>query len=299
MLVALMLVTLAPEPFSVPTKLPDVVLPVTAKLVRVPTLVMLPWAAVVTVPAVVAAPVNVPTNVVDVTLLNPATVVTVVPNVSAVLPNVTAALAKRAWASVPELILVALMLVTLAPEPFNVPTKLPDVVLPVTANAVNVPTDVMLGCAAVVTVPAVVAAPDTVMVYVPDRRAAGNVPMSMLEAFTDVSARPLPVTVVNAPVVPDTLPDVTLPVTAKLVSVPTDVMLACAAVVTVPAVVALVAAPLKVAVIVPAEKLPLASRATMVLTVLALVALLVRVIEPTVVLTLIPVPDVDSVVTPE
>ena len=36
-------------------------------------------------------------------------------------------------------------------------SKLPDVVLPVTVSAVSVPTDVILGCAAVVTVPAVVA----------------------------------------------------------------------------------------------------------------------------------------------
>ena len=37
------------------------------------------------------------------------------------------------------------------------PVKLPAVMLPVTATLVNVPTDVILGCAAVVTVPAVVA----------------------------------------------------------------------------------------------------------------------------------------------
>ena len=50
----------------------------------------------VTVPAVVAAPVSAPTNVVLVTLLSPATVVTVSPSVSAVDPSVTAALASRA-----------------------------------------------------------------------------------------------------------------------------------------------------------------------------------------------------------
>ena len=37
------------------------------------------------------------------------------------------------------------------------PVKLPAVMLPVTANEPNVPTEVMLPCAAVVTVPAVVA----------------------------------------------------------------------------------------------------------------------------------------------
>jgi hypothetical protein len=67
--------------------------------VRLPTLVILGCAAVVTVAAVVAlvaAPVNEPTNVVLVTLVRPATVVTVAPSVSAVDPNVTAALANRA-----------------------------------------------------------------------------------------------------------------------------------------------------------------------------------------------------------
>jgi hypothetical protein len=51
----------------------------------------------------------------------------------------------------------------------------------------------MLGCAAVVTVPAVVAAPDTVMVYVPDNLAAGNVPDAMFAAFKMVRGAPLPV----------------------------------------------------------------------------------------------------------
>jgi hypothetical protein len=158
-LVALSDVTLAPDPLSVPIKLPAVALPVTAKAVSVPTEVMLGCAAVVTVPAVVASPVSAPTNVVDVTLDSPATVVVVAPSVSAVDPKVTAALANRACASVPDEMLVALILLTLAPDPLSVPTKLPLVVLPVTTKLVNVPTEVMLGCAAVVTVPAVVADP--------------------------------------------------------------------------------------------------------------------------------------------
>jgi len=57
-------------PFAnTPTKLPEVILPVTAKLVNVPVLVILGCAAVVTVPAVVAlvaAPLNAPTKVVAV-----------------------------------------------------------------------------------------------------------------------------------------------------------------------------------------------------------------------------------------
>ena len=40
--------------------------------------------------------------------------------------------------------------------------------LPVTANEVNVPTDVIFGCAAVVTVPAVVALPDMLPTTLPE-----------------------------------------------------------------------------------------------------------------------------------
>ena len=90
------------------------------------------------------------------------------------------------------------------------------------------PTLVIFGCAAVVTVPAVVA-----LVAAPD-----NAPVN---------------------VVADTLPALMLPVTAKLVSVPVLVMLGCALVVTVPAVVALpavVAAPLNAPVNVVALTLP-------------------------------------------
>ena len=79
------------------------------------------------------------------------------PNAIDVPFTVKLALANLVWSNVPELILVALILVTLAPDPFSVPTKLPLVVLPVTAKLVKVPTEVMLDCAAVVTVPAVVA----------------------------------------------------------------------------------------------------------------------------------------------
>ena len=44
----------------------------------------------------------------------------------------------------PELILVALIDVTFAPDPLSVPTKLPLVVLAVTVSDPNVPTEVML-----------------------------------------------------------------------------------------------------------------------------------------------------------
>ena len=139
-------------------RLPPDTLPVTVKDDSVPTDVILGCAAVVTVPAVVAAPVRAPTNVVDVTLVSPATVVTVAPSVSVVDPSVTAALANLACAKVPLEILSALILETLAPDPLSVPTKLPLVVLPVTAKLVSVPTEVMLVCAAVLMVPVSVVA---------------------------------------------------------------------------------------------------------------------------------------------
>jgi hypothetical protein len=71
--------------------------------------------------------------------------------------TVKLALAKRACAKVPLEMFDALIAVTLAADPLRVPMKLPDVVFPVTARLDSVPTLVMLGCAAVVTVPAVVA----------------------------------------------------------------------------------------------------------------------------------------------
>ena len=154
---ALIAVTLAADPLSVPIKLPLVVLPVTAKLLSVPTLVILGCAFVVTVAAVVAAPVNAPTNVFDVTLLRPVIVVVVVPRASVVSPNTTFELANLACAKVPLEIFDAFMSVTLAPDPLSAPMKFAADAFPVTVSAVNVPTEVMLGCAAVVTVPAVVA----------------------------------------------------------------------------------------------------------------------------------------------
>jgi hypothetical protein len=86
--------------------------------------------------------------------------------------------------------------------------------LPVTASEVNVPTDVMLGCAAVVTVPAVFAAETVPDTFAPATELA-------LAATVALDARP-----VNAPVnvVALTLPALMLPVTANEVNVPTDVM---------------------------------------------------------------------------
>ena len=83
--------------------------------------------------ALVAAPVNAPTNVVDVTLVRPATVVTVEPRVNAVLPNVTLAFANLACANVPVETLLAFNAVSADPLPVNTP------VLAVKAGAVTVP----------------------------------------------------------------------------------------------------------------------------------------------------------------
>ena len=118
--------------------------------------------------------------------------------------------------------------------------------LPVTANEVNVPVEVMFGCAAVYTVPATNAfatCPDT---FAPATAFA-------LAATVALEANP-----VNAPVnvVADTLPALMLPVTANEVNVPVEVMFGCAAVVTVPAVVAAVAVPDKAPVNVVADTLP-------------------------------------------
>ena len=138
-------------------------LPLAVNEVNVPTDVIFGCAAVVTVPAVVAAPDRVPTKFVEVTLDKPATVVTVLPNVSVVLPNVTLAFASLACASVPVEMLLAFNAVSAEPLPLTL-VNTPDVALmfpaatfPVTFKLVSVPTDVILGCAAVVTVSAVVA----------------------------------------------------------------------------------------------------------------------------------------------
>ena len=180
-----------------------------------------------------AAPVNAPTNVVDVTLVKPATVVTVAPSVSAVLPKVTAALANLACANVPLEMFDALIAVTLAADPLSAPMKFAADTLPVTAKLLSVPTEVILGCAAVVTVPAVVA--EVALATVPVTLPPG---IDVSPAPDPLNCDPViwPVALTNPPVIK--LPDVVLPVTAKLLSVPTLVILGCAFVVTVAAVVA-------------------------------------------------------------
>ena len=223
-------VTLAPtselNPLPLPVNTPvlavnagAVIVPLEFNDVSVPTLVMLPWAAVVTVPAVVAlvaAPDKAPTNVVA--------VIDALPKLALILVLITAdelpfadevenvgytvvevdVFCNNADAFV-ALVALATVPVTLAPtselNPLPLPVNTPvfavmfaAVIVPLTPSEVNVPTEVMFGCALVVTVPAVVAAP------------------------------------VNAPVnvVADTLPNEPLPDTLSDVNVPTLVIVGCA-----------------------------------------------------------------------
>ena len=122
------------------TILPDTVAPLTDKLplifkpVSVPTLVILGCAAVVTVPAVVAAPLNAPVNVVAVTLPNvPLPVALTIP---------------------PVIILPAFKLPVAVIKP-PVP-MFPMLALAVTLKLANVPVLVIFGCKAVVNAPATV-----------------------------------------------------------------------------------------------------------------------------------------------
>ena len=86
---------------------------------------------------------------------------------------------------------------------------MPAVTLPVTPALVSVPTDVIFGCAAVVTVPAVVAVV-----------AFATVPVTLAPAIA-LNPDPLPV---NTPVLAVILAAVMLPLTPNDVSVPTLVI---------------------------------------------------------------------------
>ena len=81
--------------------------------------------------------------------------------------------------------------------------KLPLVVLPVTVRLLNVPTEVMLGCAAVVTVPAVVAEPAeplTEPVMVDDTVNELNVPTEVMLGCAAVVTVPAVVADATVPV---------------------------------------------------------------------------------------------------
>ena len=107
----------------VPLRLPLVMLPVTARLVSVPTLVMLPCAAVVTVPAVVAEG-TVP--------------VTLAPGI-----DVNPAPDPLNWLPVTVLVTLTVVPVCVVALTLAPPNTLPPVMLPVTARLPNVPTDVI------------------------------------------------------------------------------------------------------------------------------------------------------------
>ena len=192
----------------------------------------------------------------------------------------TAALASMALVIAPLAMAVALPTLVTGPVKlaFVVTVAALPVMLPaigaVTVNPVKVPTEVMAGCAAVVTVPAVVAvvAVAALPVMLP---AIGlvtvrlpRVPTEVSEELTTFDARVVPVRVlasatavtvmsadpskgtplmffvaaslVAVPALPVTLPAMGA-VTVNPVNVPTEVMAGWAAVVTVPAVVAVVA----------------------------------------------------------
>ena len=126
----------------------NVTAPFTVKLVSVPTDVIALCAAVVTVPAVVAVdalPVNAPTNVVEVTEVNPAIVVADEPNDIAVLPTVTDELVNLAFdiepANIPSVTFNAPIVVAL-PVEVTSPVKFAFVVT-VLALPVKAPTNVV------------------------------------------------------------------------------------------------------------------------------------------------------------
>jgi hypothetical protein len=199
-------------------RFPALALPVTVSDVSVPVDVMLGCAAVVTVPAVVAlvaAPLRAPTNVVAVMLELPKLALMPVLITALELPfallvlnvgytvvavevfcnNADAFVAAVALATVPVTLAPAIALRPL-PLPVNTPVLAVNaeaVTVPLTPNDVNVPTDVMLGCAAVVTVPAVVA-----LVAAP-LNAPTNV-VAVIELFDKLAMSPVLVSSVMLPV---------------------------------------------------------------------------------------------------
>ena len=223
-------------------KLPTFALPDTETDVNVPTDVTLGCDAVVNEPATVVntplvAPIlprlalpdalNVPETLAPVVVTT--TTFAVPPTVIAIFPLALIAMLELPLAcgptKFPPVILPVAVIKPAVP-------KLPTLAFPDTETEVNVPTDVILGCAAVVTVPAVVADPaePALVAYV----ALATVPVTLPPGIL-VNPAALPV---NTPVLAVILAAVRLPFTPKLVNVPTDVILGCAAVVTVPAVVA-------------------------------------------------------------
>ena len=163
-----------------------------------------------------------------------AVIVPLQPNEIAVPLTVNELLANLACARVPLEILLAFNAVSAEPLPVNIPVLAVNataVTVLLTPNVVNVPTDVIFGCALVVTVPAVVAA--VALATVPVTFAPG--------IFDKLVALPLKTLAVIVPAATVIFAALRFPLTSRPVSVPTLVMLGWALVVTVPAVVALVA----------------------------------------------------------
>jgi len=221
--------------------------PVTDKADKVPTEVIFDCAAAVTVPAVVAlvASATVPLT------LAPATAFAVVANVASdaepTVPETLApatAFAVVANATAPETLAPATAfaeaaMVALEANPLRAPTNVvaandPLAILAVyteLAYAIAVPEIELENCAYTTPVVTVV-----IESYVATF-ASGTVPVTLAPAIAD-NPDPLPV---NTPVLAVNATPVVVPLTPKLVKVPTEVMFGCAAVVTVPAVVAEVA----------------------------------------------------------
>ena len=177
------------------TKLPPVMFPVA---VTSPLVVKLPP---ITFPVAVTTPpvVKLPPIILPVTVTTPA-----VPK----LPTLAFAVALNVVAYIP-----------------TVPT-LPMLALPDTDTVVSVPTLVILDCAASTTVLAVIACTACV--------ALGTEPVTLAPVI-DVSAEPLPLTLVKTPFVAPILPTLALPTTLNVASEPTAVIFDCVAFVTRPA----------------------------------------------------------------
>ena len=107
---------------------------------------------------------------------------------------------------------------------------LPEEILPVTPRLVNVPTEVIFGCAAVYTVPATRAlptCPDTLAPATAFAVVANATAPVTFAPVIELSAEPLPDTLVNTPFVAPILPTFALPVTLNapaVVKLPPDTL---------------------------------------------------------------------------
>ena len=138
--------------------------------------------------------------------------------------TVKLAFANLACASVPELMFVALIEVTLAPDPLSVAIILPLVMLPVTLKLPNVPTEVTLGCAAVVSVPTILVPLKLPDVMLPVTLKLPNVPTEVTLVCAAVDN--VPVNVVAVTVAAPKLPTLALPVALSVPAILAPVVVA-------------------------------------------------------------------------